>query len=190
MRPTSSNHSRWRMDADEAAYHLESWYRQIVGDSYIPDYDTQRHIKAVAEFMTEPQRKFGIALCGTLGNGKTTLMKAIEKMNRSLGHRTCYTTTTKLVSHVRAGNEIPLEFMDEPFLCIDELTNEPSKVPYYGDILTPVKDLLEHRYAHRLFTVITTNASPAVLEEWYGARMRDRFKEMFIKVDFTNPSFR
>ena len=178
------------MSADEAYFHLERHYRRIVGQDFISDYDTQKHIKAVADFMTSPQKKFGIALCGTLGNGKTTLMKAIENMNRSLGYRTCCTSTTKIASFVRAGNEIPMEFFNEPFLCIDELTNEPAKILYYGDMLTPVKDLLEHRYAHRLFTIVTTNASPSLLEEWYGARVRDRFKEMFLKIDFTNPSFR
>lgn len=178
------------MSADEAFFHLEKECRRIVGRDFIADYDTQRHIRAVAEFMTEPQKKFGIALCGTLGNGKTTLMKAIDNLNRQLGYRTCSTNTTRIANYVRSGNEIPIEFMNEPFLCIDELTNEPAKILYYGDMLTPVKDLLEHRYAQRLFTIVTTNASPALLEEWYGARVRDRFKEMFLKIDFTNPSFR
>lgn len=178
------------MSADEAYFHLHEQCKALVGESFISDYDTQRHLRAVAEFMTEPQRKFGIALCGTLGNGKTTLMKAIERLHKTLGYRSCSTTTTMIANFVRSGKEIPQEFMDEPFLCIDELTNEPAKILYYGDSLTPVKDLLEHRYAHRLFTIVTTNASPSVLEEWYGARVRDRFKEMFLKIDFTNPSFR
>ena len=187
---TSASHSKWRMDADEAYEHLEQFYSNEVGDGYVADYDTIRHLRAVAEFMTQPQRSFGLALCGTCGNGKTTLMRAVQKMHRALGNRTCSTSTTRIVNHIRAGREIPQEFYNEPFLCIDELCNEPARIPHYGDMLTPVKDLLEHRYANRLFTIVTTNASPSVLEQWYGERVRDRFREMFKKIDFTNASFR
>lgn len=187
---TSVSRSRWRMSEEEAYHRLEWFYKNEVGESYIGDFDTEKHIRAVARYMTEPQRSFGIALCGTCGNGKTTLMNAIRKMHYSLGHRVESTNTTRIVNFVRAGKEIPLEFMNEPFLCIDELTNEPAKVSYFGDQLTPIKDILEHRYASRLFTIVTTNASPALLEEWYGSRVRDRFREMFIKIDFNNQSFR
>lgn len=178
------------MSEEEAFCNLEYFYQEEVGPGYLDDYDTQKHIKEVARYMTEPQHSFGIALCGVCGNGKTTMMNAIRKMHRSLGHRTETTSTTRIVNYVRSGHEIPIEFMNEPFLCIDELTNEPARVSYYGDQLTPIKDLLEYRYANRLFTIVTTNASPSVLEEWYGSRVRDRFREMFFKVDFSNSSYR
>lgn len=187
---TSANRSKWNMSDKDAYTLLEGFYREEVGEDYSADYDTIKHIRAVAQYMTEPQRSWGIALCGSCGNGKTTLMNAIRRMHRSLGFRVESTNTTRIVNFVRSGKEIPMEFFNEPFLCIDELCNEPARIPYYGDMLTPIKDMLEHRYANRLFTIITTNASPTVLEEWYGSRVRDRFREMFIKIDFSNPSFR
>lgn len=81
-------------------------------------------------------------------------------------------------------------FQDEKLMFIDDLGAERKEVQDYGNVLTPMIDLLEHRYAKRLFTVVTTNLDADQLGEKYGARLRDRFREMFIVVPFTNRSFR
>ena len=42
-------------------------------------------------------------------------------------------------------------------LGIDDLGTEPSEVLDYGNVYTPVIDLLTKRYEEQLFTIITTN---------------------------------
>ena len=53
-------------------------------------------------------------------------------------------------------------------LAIDDLGKEPAEVLSYGNVLSPVVDLLEYRYQHQLFTAITTNLTAAELQEKYG----------------------
>lgn len=60
----------------------------------------------------------------------------------------------------------------------------------YGNVLTPVKTLLESRYAMGLTTFITTNLAPTQIETTYGKRIADRFREMMFSIPFDNPSFR
>ena len=45
-------------------------------------------------------------------------------------------------------------------LGFDDLGTEPSEVSDYGNVYTPVIDLLTKRYEEQLFTIITTNLTP------------------------------
>ena len=49
---------------------------------------------------------------------------------------------------------------DVDVLGIDDLGTEPSEVSDYGNVYTPVIDLLTKRYEEQLFTIITTNLTP------------------------------
>ena len=67
-------------------------------------------------------------------------------------------------------------------LGIDDLGTEPSEVLDYGNVYTPVIDLLTKRYEEQLFTVITTNLTPQQIREHYGDRIADRLNEMVKKI--------
>ena len=73
---------------------------------------------------------------------------------------------------------------------IDDLGTEPSEVLDYGNVYTPVIDLLTKRYEEQLFTVITTNLTPQKIREHYGDRIADRFNEMVKKIVFSNGTYR
>ena len=45
-------------------------------------------------------------------------------------------------------------------LAIDDLGTEPVEVMDYGNIITPVINLLTKRYEAHLFTIVTTNLDP------------------------------
>ena len=51
-------------------------------------------------------------------------------------------------------------------------------------------DLITTRYEEQLYTIFTTNLTPAQLEEKYGKRIVDRLNEMVEKVVFENKSYR
>ena len=55
---------------------------------------------------------------------------------------------------------------------------------------TPLIDLITTRYEEQLYTIFTTNLTPAQLEEKYGKRIVDRLNEMVEKVVFENESYR
>ena len=78
----------------------------------------------------------------------------------------------------------------EPMLAIEDMGRESTEVLDYGNVYNPVIDLLEYRYDQQLFTAFTSNLSVDELAKKYGTRITDRFREMFLKVVFTNQSYR
>ena len=75
-------------------------------------------------------------------------------------------------------------------LGIDDLGTEPSEVMDYGNVYTPVIDLLTKRYEEQLFTIITTNLTPQQIREHYDDRIADRLNEMVEKIVFKNGTYR
>ena len=49
---------------------------------------------------------------------------------------------------------------DIDVLGLDDLGTEQSEVLDYGNVYTPVIDLLTKRYVEQFFTIITTNLTP------------------------------
>ena len=77
-----------------------------------------------------------------------------------------------------------------PLLFLDDLGREPTEVMRYGNVTSPITELLEYRYNQRLTTIVTTNLEPSEIREKYGDRIADRFNEMFVVVSYTGNSYR
>ena len=75
-------------------------------------------------------------------------------------------------------------------LGIEDMGREPAEVLDYGNVFSPIVDLLEYLYISRLFTIITKNLSSSQIHEKYGMRVADRLNEMLHVVVFRNTSFR
>lgn len=60
----------------------------------------------------------------------------------------------------------------------------------YGNVYTPVIDLLTKRYEEQLFTIITTNLTPQQIREHYDDRIADRLNEIVEKIVFKNGTYR
>lgn len=75
-------------------------------------------------------------------------------------------------------------------LAIDDVGTEPAEVVDYGNVIEPITELLEARYARGLFTLVTTNLTGKELRQRYGVRLVDRMNEMMHVVVFKNGSFR
>lgn len=176
-----------------AAYQAEVQFRH--GD-YMDDEATRKNIKCVAECLTKDNPKFGIMLCGTCGNGKTTLLSAFQNTLNYLSANGYFVENkgiriidAKDVALLMKGDNTRT-VRDADMLGIEDMGREATEVMDYGNVYSPIIDLLEYRYNNQLFTFITTNLTGKQVRTKYGDRIADRFNEMMEVVIFKNSTYR
>lgn len=159
--------------------------------------DIKKACMNIAKVLTDKQdRHFGILLRGTNGNGKTTLANAFHKIVNSLAQMQylgdCKGAINRTAKElVRSyGTRTYDNILDEPVIIIDDLGNETTETMDYGNVATPIVDMLEHRYNNQLFTLITTNLTADQIQAKYGLRIRDRLKEMAADILVKGTSYR
>ena len=167
---------------------------------------TRAHIAAAAGWLGDPHGKPGLMLMGLYGNGKTTLMTAICNLinwlfysERSSERRSIRIVNAKDIAWLAIDKDSRRDFerlSQEDMLAIDEVGEEPAEIVHYGMVYTPIRDLLEERYARQKLTIITTNLVQSETKELYqirdhyGERVVDRLREMMKIVPFHNDSYR
>jgi len=138
-------------------------------------------------------------LCGLCGNGKTTVMRAFQRLLNVVRipdnfHRNVYGMPIVNAIHIahlcRSNYDGFLRLCDHEMLGIDDMGTEPLEVQEFGNLYRPLTELLTRRYENRGFTFITTNLIPQQIRKLYGDRIADRLNEMVDKIVFDNPSFR
>lgn len=176
------------------AYEAEVAYRHR---KFVLDDATKNNILKVAEFLTSDPGKFGFMLIGNCGNGKTTLLYAFQNLLNYLAKREVVPKDCGIqIVDAREVTEKAKDYKEmsalkrKPMLAIEDMGRESTEVLDYGNVYNPVIDLLEYRYDQQLFTAFTSNLSVDELTEKYGKRIADRFREMFAKVVFKQPTYR
>lgn len=201
---------RFNMSEQTALDTLAAFYAAEVKSRHgTPTFDenTTANLQQLAAYITAEVPKFGLMLCGNCGNGKTTLMMAFRRAvnwldaqhhfefldDRDYGYR--FKPEMKIVD-VRDILRTARDF-DEfktlrsaRMLGIDDLGKEPAEIMDYGNIMSPVIELIEHRYANQLFTFITTNLTGKEIRAKYGDRIADRFNEMLHIIVFRDITYR
>lgn len=171
--------------------------------TFIMNDEVQTEITKLARWLTGGGSQFGVMLCGTCGNGKSTMMKAFQQLLCGMRipnpypQDSCYPwyglhiVDAKHIAHLCKTNYAAfLNLAKEDMLGIDDIGTEPIEVLDYGNPLNPVIDLLTKRYECQLFTFATSNLLPEEIRERYGVRIADRLNEMMFKIGFDNPTFR
>lgn len=164
---------------------------------FIDDEATQSHIKKAAKWLTG-NCKPGLLLFGTVGNGKSTLARAIGRLIEVLYESTYYDRrkTVRTVSALEladiAKNQ-PERFdgiKKAELLVIDDVGVEPAVVKVWGNEISPFTEIMYYRYDRVLWTLVTTNLDDEDFYKRYGPRLGDRFTEMFDRIAFENYSYR
>lgn len=167
----------------------------------------------IATWLTGDSSTFGLFICGGVGNGKTTIIKALKNLTGLLRSNEPSDTSIRknrgfiiisakeLVKLSKAYNN-PTKDCEEQYrkykealrvevLAIDDLGTEPKESIYYGDYVTAAIDMLSHRYEEQLCTIISSNLAAAEISKYYDERIADRFREMMQIINFYDePSFR
>ena len=203
-RKTTTGYVKFQMSIDDAALYIEAALRVKVekrGNTFIDSDELQGHIVRIAKMFTEPTTKYGILLCGGVGNGKSSMMYALQNLIKSLkiplnGNTTFDTWGMRVESAKFIYNQVKVDsqkyqqIQNANMLGIDDLGEEEPTLINYGNRVTPVIDLISYRYNRMLFTMVTTNLTPAQIRATYGDRIADRFNEMMLILPYKNPSFR
>lgn len=167
--------------------------------SFYENDDAKAQLRQMARWLTSGSSKFGMLMCGECGNGKNTLLKAFQQLLNILaipipdghGNYGIQITDAKYVAHLaRTDNSAFLQLSQKDMLGIDDPGTESQEVMDFGNVVTPVIDLLTKRHDEQLFTIITTNLTPKQIREHYGDRIAERLNEMVEKIVFTNNSYR
>lgn len=181
-------------DMLRAAVMAEVSYRNR---TFIEPPELTNSIQAIAHWL-RIRPTIGLLICGMPGNGKSTMLKAVTTLVNSLrptdpiGNNLQIRSVgaRDIVEAAAKDGLLYKQYSSTAMLAIDDIGTEPTEIIDYGNILTPLVDLLYKRYDEQLFTIITTNLAPKDVREKYNERIADRFNEMMTKIVFRNPSFR
>lgn len=186
-----------------AAYKAEV---QLRHRTMVLDDDTKDHIRIAAEWLSDPCGKFGFMMTGLYGNGKTTLLLAMCNLINYLFDAQIFNERRSI--RILKAKDIARWAIDrdkreayenlyyEDMLAIDEVGEEPAELISFGMVYTPIRDLLEERYARQKLTIITTNLVENKkkdihqIRDHYGERVVDRIREMMKILPFHNGSYR
>ena len=197
--------ARFRIDryTQDVPAMLRECYRYEVerrGYVFNEDEATKDHIIRTAKWLLGVSTKPGLFLYGEPGNGKTTLARSIVQLIGTLYYSSLSTerkevTTIPASALTEAARGEKQDLLNRlkatELLYIDDVGTEPASVKVWGNEVSPLVDLLYHRYDRQLFTVITSNLiGDEDIAQRYGIRVADRFIEMFDLIGFENPSYR
>lgn len=171
-------------------------------ESFLPRLGTERALKVARDFAArfEEYRKSGegFVLIGTYGNGKSHLAAAVVHRLVSRGIPASYQPVPELLKRVRAtydgSGETEGEILDllqsVQCLVLDDVGAQ-KQTPWAEEFLYTV---IDHRYRHKLPTLITSNCSAVDGEESLtaalGGRAVDRILERNIIIRVTATSYR
>lgn len=163
------------------------------------DQQTRQHIQQAARWLIDPNGTPGLMLMGLCGNGKSTLAQAISwlvahvtdaKHEIPIHKAKAVTRLCAASQHSKTASEQYDKIFTLPMMILDDLGEEPTEALVYGMVHTPIVDLICERYDKQRLTIVTTNLNTDELRNKYGARIYDRFQEMFTTIAFENDSYR
>ena len=166
---------------------------------FVMNDELNAQVRQIFAFLTQENSKFGIVLAGGCGNGKTTIIKALQNLINTLRIPNPYNDkeysmriidTKSMAATCKSNYEDWKRLMYQDLLAIDDLGTEPRDVMDYGNIINPTADILTRRYENQLFTIISTNLTPPQISQVYGERIADRMREMMEIIPFHNSSYR
>ena len=146
----------------------------------------------------------GLLIWGDIGTGKSTMLKIIREFCSLVrphieGNRYYFRIDNVIDvcaayadESIYGGYRGIRQYIDSPRQAFDELGSETLPTGRYGNFENVMQYIFQSRYDNRYhqFTHATTNFTIDQIQEAYGERIYDRFKEMFNFVALRGKTFR
>lgn len=172
--------------------------------------EQERFIAQMANWMSvdSVDRHRWVMMIGGVGNGKTSLLKAMHyliywlseteggRYREAVRHSYCYMTAQELCELYRNDRAEFNDVKNRRLFFLDDIGTEPQMQMDYGNEQHPVKDFLLYRYNRQLPLIMTTNLPKAArgekspFEARYTLQVSDRLNEMCTSLIFSDKSFR
>ena len=166
---------------------------ELSGFDYVPTDAQIIALKKIALWYANDERfkgdlKKGMLLRGSCGTGKSLIATVLEQTIKiGQGNIPTHITAVQLQEAYTNNDELKKEMLaNRLFVIIDDLGTESAEVKNFGNSILPFNTMFDERYRDKKTTIITTNLTPSKIEEVYGIRIRDRFRECMneIVLDF------
>jgi DNA replication protein DnaC len=174
-------------------------FKEMTFDSFnICGHDSTNEVNKTLEVAFNTAKNYAhhlngwLLLMGGYGSGKTHLAAAVANELVSLGVETLFLTVPDLLDWLRysfGSEETSYESRFEEiknirFLVLDDLGTQNTTAWARENLF----QIINHRYTHKLSTVITTNIGLNEIDERVRSRLQDR--ELVIKLQIDAPDFR
>ena len=164
-----------------AGYAVEVEHRK--SSFHLDDY-TKDKISRVARWIMQPTKR-GLILMGGYGTGKSTMLRALKRV-----YSPCFCLGDAQTVFDYYKTQGGCKYLEDPYLLLDDLGEEPPKCLNYGEEAYPITRLLLYRYDRLLTTIIATNLDVKGLEKTYGGRLADRLYEQYQILPYEGESYR
>ena len=162
--------------------------------------EVRKNCDAIASWLTRKDAKPSLAIIGSVGTGKTTMLRAIQYFLQAVRINIKFICARDLPTLVGKDDDA-LEELIKPengfdFLLIDDVGEEPGEYSKYGNKISLFSRIIEGRYDYRLPTIITSNLAFMDKEQEhsfknaYGERVHERMVETFNVRLMTGDSYR